>query len=141
MNRLKELLIRHEGIRNKPYRDTMGKLTIGVGRNLDDVGISPLEINFLLENDILKAQSQAAAAFHWFNYLTGARRDVIISMIFNLGVNRFKDFKKMIAALEKGQYATASEEMLKSKWASQVGDRAVELSEMMKLGTYRMNLP
>jgi lysozyme len=134
--RLKGLLIKHEGLKLKPYYDTVGKLTIGVGRNLDDVGISEHEAMVMLENDIGIAESKADQVFPWFRKLNPARKDVIISMIFNLGLSGFINFKKMIKSLEQLDYNQASIEMIDSLWAKQVGNRAVELSNMMKTGFY-----
>ena len=58
VKRLKDMLIRHEGLKLKPYLCTAGKLTIGVGRNIQDRGITYQEAMMLLENDIrlIKAQ-------------------------------------------------------------------------------------
>ena len=135
MTRLEDMLIRHEDLRLKPYRDTVGKLTIGVGRNLDDVGISEDEALLLLDSDIQKAK-QGAASFPWFPSLDEVRQDVVIDMIFNMGLTRFSGFKNMIAAIARQDYVAASEEMMKSTWATQVGQRSIELSAMMKTGSY-----
>ena len=133
--RLKGMLIRHEGLRLKPYRDSVGKLTIGVGRNLDDIGISEDEAFYLLENDIRRAEETAAecAALYGvvFESLPEDARLVLVNMAFNLGY-RIGGFKKMFAALKAGDYEEAAREMLDSRWARQVGERARELSEIMK---------
>lgn len=119
----------------KPYKDTEGKLTIGSGRNLDDVGISESEALMLLANDIRRCQVEANQ-FAWFKYLSPVRQDVILSMLFNLGITRFKGFKKLISALIRSDYKSAADEMLNSKWRVQVKDRAVELANMMELNKY-----
>lgn len=133
---LRDLLIRHEGMKLKPYLDCVGKLTIGAGRNLDDVGISQKEAEMLLENDIERSLALAESAFDWFYRLSPVRQDVILSMIFNLGIHGFLGFKKMIQAISIYDYELASREMLDSKWAGQVGKRAYELSEMMRTNEY-----
>ncbi len=133
---LREMLIRHEGLRLKPYKCTAGKLTIGIGRCLDDVGITEEEARILLENDIQRVAAAASQNFRWFSFLNCAREDVILSMIFNLGLDGFKKFKKLISALEVSNYDLAAEEMLNSKWAEQVGYRAVELAKIMEVGAY-----
>ena len=135
MTRLEDMLIRHEGLRLKPYKDSLGILTIGVGRNLDDVGISEDEALLLLDSDIQKAK-QGAASFTWFASLDEVRQDVVTDMIFNMGLTRFSGFKNMIAAIARQDYVAASEEMMKSTWAIQVGQRSIELSAMMKTGSY-----
>ena len=129
-----DLLIKHEGLRLKPYRDTVGKLTIGVGRNLDDVGITREEALYLLGNDIFRVKAGLYDAFLWSINLDAVRKDVVINMVFNLGLGRFKRFKRMIAAIERQDWDGAAKEMLDSKWAKQVGRRAIELAQMMKSG-------
>lgn len=130
---IEDMLIRHEGLRLKPYIDTVGKLSIGVGRNLDDVGISEAEALHLLRNDI-ETHTRELGRFPWFAGLNDTRRAVIIDMHFNLGATRFNGFSKMINALERGDYISAAGEMLNSRWAAQVGNRARELSTMMMRG-------
>lgn len=136
MNQLKKMLQRHEGLRLKPYLDTEGKLTIGYGRNLDDVGITSYEADAMLLHDISKAITQASMNFDWFTKVNEARRDVITSMVFNMGINRLLGFKNMLEAIEAGDFEKAAEEMINSKWFKQVGGRAIELSQMMKNGYY-----
>ncbi|UCE64516.1 MAG: glycoside hydrolase family protein [Nitrospirota bacterium] len=135
--KIREMLIRHEGLRRKPYRDTVGKLTIGVGRNLDDVGISREEALVLLNNDIAKVRRDVKRAFPWFESLNTDRRNVVLNMVFNLGLSRFRGFKKTIAAIKEKRWEDAAKEMLDSKWAKQVKGRAQELSKIMRTGTYK----
>ena len=123
----------HEGFRSFPYRDTVGKLTIGIGRNLDDVGITMSEAFFMLEHDIRKA-IKYLENFAWYLALDEVRQRVIVDMVFNLGANGFSKFKRTIQALKDQDYDKASEQMLKSLWARQVGTRAVRLAEMMRTG-------
>ena len=119
-----------EGYRRFMYLDTEGIPTIGYGRNLKTVGISPVEAEFLLRNDMQSALI-GAASFPWFDDLSELRKAVIVDMIFNLGLAGFKTFKKLIRALEKRDYPGVSFEMLCSKWTKQVGDRAVRLAYVM----------
>ena len=122
-----------EGTRLKPYRCTAGKLTIGVGRNLDDVGISMEEAEYLLMNDLKRAEKEAEK-FSVYKKLNQARKDVLIEMVFNLGFARLSGFKKMFAALEKGNYDEAANQMLDSNWHRQVGKRAERLAYFMRIG-------
>lgn len=131
---LMERLVLHEGLRLKPYRCTAGKLTIGVGRNLDDVGISEEEARILLENDVQRSHIACLHAFPWYAGLDGVRQGIILEMCFNLGLTRLKGFKKMLKAMELKNYALASQEMMTSLWAKQVGKRAERLSNLMKNG-------
>ena len=128
---LRDQLIQYEGVRLSPYRDTVGKLTIGVGRNLSDVGISHEEAMLLLDNDILRAQTAVIHALPWATHLDQARRDVLVNMAFNLGINGLLGFQHFLIALQAGNYPLAAKEMLASKWAVQVGQRALELATVV----------
>ncbi|NIO08743.1 MAG: glycoside hydrolase family protein [Deltaproteobacteria bacterium] len=136
MTRLQQMLIRHEGLRLKPYRDTVGKLTIGVGRNLDDVGITWEEAMILLNRDIANVRREVNKAFPWFSRLDAVRKNVVLNMVFNLGLPRFRQFKKAIAAIRARHWEEAAKQMLDSRWVRQVGRRARELASMMKSGKY-----
>ncbi len=135
MNRqlLRSLLKRHEGLRLKPYLDTVGKLTVGYGRNLEDVGISRDEANFMLDNDIDQVERQLETVDEYRD-LEPVRQTVIANMAFNLGFAGLMGFKKMWNAIDRRDWDRAAKEMLNSKWARQVGVRAVELSEIMRTG-------
>jgi len=132
------MLIRHEGLRLKPYRDAKRKLTIGVGRNLDDAGITRAEALMLLDNDIATVRRDVTRAFPWFPGLDPVRKDVVLDMVFNLGLSGFRRFEKTIAAIRAGDWENAAREMLSSRWASQVGKRATELAAMMERGKYEI---
>lgn len=129
------LLKMHEGFRSKPYQDTVGKLTIGYGRNLEDVGIEMAEAEVLLKNDVDRALKviHKCITKKTYSNLDLVRQTVLLNMAFNLGY-KLRGFKKMIAALKEGDYNTASVEMLDSKWAGQVKMRAKTLAKMMKTG-------
>lgn len=139
MSKLIEMLKRHEGVRSHAYRCTAGSWTIGVGRNIDQengMGLSDEEINFLLKNDIARCEAELSRSYAWFKTLEGARRDAIIDIFFNLGATRFRKFKKAISAMQDKDYGKASVEFLDSKWARQVGSRALELTDIIKAGSY-----
>ncbi len=130
-----ELLIKHEGLELKPYVCTSGKMTIGIGRNLNDRGITELEARFLATNDIQLSDNELTKAFPFYrNNLNEIRKMVLRNMHINLGMTRLLKFKKFLTNLENKNYLSASVEMLDSRWASQVGYRAVELSNLMKGG-------
>lgn len=130
----REQLIRHEGLKLLPYVDSVGKLTIGVGRNLTDRGLSYDEALILLSNDIIIAERNARTLCPTYANLSDARQQVLTNMSFNLGWSRLSKFVKMFAAIAAGDFALAAKEMLDSKWAKQVGGRADELAKMMKEG-------
>jgi len=121
-----------EGTRTRPYRDSVGKLTIGVGRNLDDVGLSLGEIAYLLENDIAQADKAARALVPKFDTLTEERKAVLVNMAFNLGHYRLSMFVKLLAAVREARWDYAADEMLDSTWAEQVGERAQRLAIEMR---------
>ena len=131
---LREQLMRHEGRNLKPYADTVGKLTIGYGRNLTDVGISEAEAQMLLDHDIQTAESELLNVFPWAGGLDAIRLRVLIDMTFNLGIAGLRTFKRFLAAVESGDYHTAAADMLESRWARQVGKRAQTLAWMMRDG-------
>ena len=129
------MLQRHEGLRLKPYKCTAGKLSIGYGRNLDDMGISEVEAMVMLRNDIEQCY-QELEMFSWFEDLDQVRQEALVDMLFNLGLPTFLEFKKTLKFVAEGKYSQAAEEMLRSKWANQVGDRAKELAYMVDTGCY-----
>ena len=134
LQRMLDLLVQHEGLRLKPYRCTAGKLTIGVGRNLEDVGISEEEAMTLLANDISRVIEDLVMSIPAFTQLNEIRRRVLIDMGFNLGIAGLMKFRLMLAAIEEGNYRKAADEMLDSRWARQVGQRATRLANMMATG-------
>jgi lysozyme len=134
MSKLVEQLIDHEGERLFPYTDTVGKLTIGVGRNLTDVGISKEESRLLLYNDIEKVVDGLDAALPWWDSLSEARQRVLADMAFNLGLKGLLGFKNTLALIQAGDYDEAADNMLLSKWATQVGRRAQTLAGLMRRG-------
>lgn len=131
---LREQLIRHEGLRLKPYTDTVGKLTIGIGRNLTDRGISREEAELLLDNDLASVVTALELAFSWWLSLDDVRQRVLADMAFNLGVGGLLKFKNTLAAVKEGRWDDAADGMLASRWAAQVGARASRLSRMMRTG-------
>lgn len=136
VDKLIKQLKKHEGIELKPYKCTSGKLTIGIGRNLEDVGISEHEAEYLLMND-LDTYMTAAKTYDWYAGLNDPRKAVIVSMLFNMGQTNFNKFLKMKQALDAGDYAEAAKQMLDSKWAKQVKGRADELAAQMETGKWQ----
>lgn len=133
-----EQICRHEGLRLKPYRDTVGKLTIGIGRNLDDRGITKEEAKLLFLNDIRHTMHALDIEMKWWTNLDPVRQGVMLNMAFNMGVGGLAKFHRMKTALRNKNYGKAAMEMLDSKWAKQVGPRATELAKQMESGNYRV---
>lgn len=161
MKTIEEQLILHEGLYLKPYICPAGYWTIGVGRNLEGVGlhrremiemlgddnhtrtevisllkdrgITKDEALVMLGNDIRIAERDLAT-FPWYANLDPIRRKVMIDMRFNLGPTRFRGFRRMIANLKAGSYSGAADEMIDSKWYHEVGNRSKRLVEMMRTG-------
>ena len=123
-----------EGWKNKPYRDTVGKLSGGCGRNLDDVGFRDSEIAFMLENDIDEVVAQLDKRLPWWRQMSDARQDVLANMCFNLGINKLLGFKNTLAFMQAGNYAAAADGMEHSMWFKQVGERAERLVKIMRNG-------
>lgn len=127
---------KHEGLRLKVYADPVGILTIGYGRNLEGKGISQQEAQLLLQHDLADAERDCRESFEWFDDLNGPRQTVLIEMCFNLGPTKLRGFGRTLKAMKEGRYADAASHMLQSKWAAQVKERAVLLSDVMRSGAY-----
>lgn len=129
---LKATLRLAEGERAKPYTDTLGVLTIGVGRNLSTNGLRKNEIEFMLDNDVTDVVLECGKLSCW-HALSDVRQRVLAEMCFQLGIGGLKAFKKMFAAIDEGNFADAADQMLDSQWANQTHSRAFRLSQMMRL--------
>lgn len=142
-------LRRDEGERLKAYKDTVGKWTIGVGRNLDDVGTAPLdrtvadvkakgitgdETSQMLAHDLDRVDGDLDKRLPWWRDLDPVRQRVLVNMCFNLGIGGLCGFVNTLAMIRTHRYTEASSNMLQSKWARQVGQRATRLSNMMRTG-------
>jgi lysozyme len=138
-SKLEAMLRLHEGVRQFPYRCTAGKMTIGVGFNLDDVGLFPEEIEFILRNRIRLVRTRLERELRFFGSLDEVRQSVLIDMAFNLGVASLLKFRQTLKHIEQGRYGAAAAEMLNSKWARQVKGRATTLSRMMESGEWPRN--
>lgn len=130
---LRQQLRIDEGVRRFPYTDTTGNLTVGIGRNLTDVGVRPDEMALMLDNDIKDAEFIARSLVPKFDDLTEVRKAVVCNMAFNMG-DRLVGFKNTLRAINEGRYEDASRGMLASLWARQVGSRAARLARQMREG-------
>ena len=124
-------LKRDEGFRHFPYECSAGKLTIGYGRNLAK-GISHAEAEILLLNDISDAEEDLKQVLPDAELLGETRYRALVNMVYNLGINRFIGFKKMLKAINDGDFDRAADEMLDSLWHNQVGQRAERLADLMR---------
>jgi lysozyme len=145
--KLREQLKKHEGVRRYVYDDASGKNiaegsfvrglpTVGVGRNLVDRGLSDDEIDFLLDHDINDALADASK-FAFFSKLDPVRKAAMAELVFNLGLTRLKEFKKFLGFMTEERWAHAAGELLNSKWARQVGERSITISEQIKKGEWQ----
>ena len=136
--KLLEMLKRHEGVESHVYRCSAGYETIGVGRNISKsgLGLSDDEVDYLLENDIVRVIKELSSEYPWFKNLDDVRKDAIIDIGFNLGATRLRGFKRALAAMEVADYKTASLEFLDSKWSRDVKGRSTELAYMIEMGEY-----
>lgn len=135
MTALRESIKRHEGLRLKPYVCTAGKLTIGFGRNLEDRGISEPEALQMLDADLAACVAELHRAIPGWQKHSPERQNVLVEMVYNLGMPRLLTFRKFLAALDQANYPQAAAEMLDSKWAQQVGQRAKTMAKQMETGT------
>ena len=138
MSKLIEQLKRHEGVRTHAYQCTANMTTVGVGRNIDEdggLGLSVDEIEFLLKNDIKRCK-QELITLPWFPEIDSVRQDALINLCFNLGITRLLGFKNALNAMSVGDYEKAAEEFLDSRWAVQVGNRALDVAHMILTGEY-----
>lgn len=123
----------HEGYRRYVYKCPAGVQTVAFGRNLEAVGISPEEAEYLLNNDIKRCVEQLER-YIWFTHQPRGVKDALINMCYNLGITRLLGFKRMIAALAVNDYRTAAIEALDSRWAEQVPERAKDIALMIRMG-------
>ncbi len=137
-DQLIETLKRHEGVRSKVYLCSAGYETIGVGRNIAEsgLGLSDDEIDYLLANDIKRVDPALAYAYPWYGDLDQVRKEAMINLSFNLGQTRLQKFVKALDHMASGSYDLAANEFMDSRWSEQVGQRAVEVTEMIRTGQY-----
>ena len=135
LTKLEDQLIEHEGMRLDMYTDSVGIATIGIGRNLEHVGLrTEAEARYLLRSDILSIRAEIERSIPWIADLNDTRQRCLMDMAFNLGVSGLMKFEKTLQHIADGRYEAAAQEMLRSRWADQVGQRAMTLSQMMATG-------
>ena len=137
--KLIKMLKKHEGVETHAYHCSENKVTIGVGRNVDKsggLGLSDDEVNYLLQNDIDRVSVELDSEYGWFDDLDDVRQDAMIDISFNLGQTRLRAFKKALAAMDEGDWGEAADQFMDSRWSAQVGNRAKELTEMIRTGEY-----
>lgn len=132
-------IINHEGMSPYAYTDTTGNITVGIGKNIDQksqLGLSTREMVFLLREDIRECVLELTP-YKWYASQTQARKDALVELCYNIGMPRLLKFKKMISALDNHNFKLASEELLNSKWKTQVGRRRSNaLANQIKNGVY-----
>lgn len=145
-SKLIEQLIDHESERLKPYLDCCGKywrdckcgvkgnLTLGIGRNLDSMGITVDESRYLVRNDIKRVSSELDKAIPWWSGLAEARQRVLADMCFNMGITKLLGFHDTLNYTKAGDYVSAARSMLSSLWAKQTGRRADDDAGLMERG-------
>ena len=130
---LKDRIRKHEGCRLEPYEDSLGVMTVGIGRNLRDVPFSMDEVELMFENDVRRAR-RGAEGLDFYAHLSEPRRGVIIEMVFQLGATGVSKFRMFRAACMRHDWETAAIEMMDSKWAHQTPERAKELADIFERG-------
>lgn len=137
IDEIAEQLRVHEGLICHAYKDHLGYWTIGYGRLIDERrggGITKEEAEMLLQNDIRNRIDRLNNAIPGFGSYPVCVQKALVNMAFQLGMDGLLNFKKMIAALENGDYVKAAEEGLDSRWAQQTPNRAKEVTDMIREG-------
>ena len=133
MQAVYDLIMAHEGLKLKPYKCSANKLTIGIGRNLEDNGITEEEARFMFENDLAKCIKDLHVVFpNQFQTFPEPIQKVLMDMRFQLGPGRFRGFKKMIRAVEQGDLQEMIVQMKNSQWYRQVPNRANDLIKLVQ---------
>lgn len=130
---LRSELKRDEGERLRLYKCSSGKFTIGIGRNIEDNGISKDESDLMFANDVARVEKEARTVFMRWDMFSDARQRAFLNMLF-MGLTRFRTFENMIDAAICGEWDRAADEALDSLWARQVGDRAKRVANMLRSG-------
>lgn len=116
LDKAKGVLVRDEGWRRMPYRCTAGKISIGVGRNLEDKGLNDIEVGFLLNNDLIEVLDDLQKIFSNFLFMSDERKLALISLRHQLGYGGFRSFKRMNKAISKDNWREAIKEFIDSKY-------------------------
>ena len=139
LEKLEKIILQHEGIEKHAYNDSLGFVTIGIGKCIDrrrGAGLTEDECLYLLRNDIERCKEQLSK-YTWFTKQDEVRKDAIIELVFNLGISGFLKFKNTINMLACKDYVSASKALLDSKWAKQVGpNRSNNIADRIRLGRY-----
>lgn len=135
--RLKADIKQNEGFRGLPYLDTQGKVTIGFGRNLTDNPLTEDEGWGLSMSYILAAYNDAHALVASWSLLNDARQNVLVELVYNIGLGKALGFKKMCAALDQQDYVEAANQLLDSQWRIDVGPtRSVKMAKQLETGEF-----
>ena len=126
----KELLIKHEGYRERMYKDSLGIITIGIGHNIQEKGLRPDEIDLIFENDLNEAEEAARKLVPNFENLSDTRKGVILDISFNLGETKFRKFVNTLKAIREERWEDAARGFEDSLWYRQVGNRAKTLMKL-----------
>lgn len=132
LERIKKTLVRHEGLVLDMYKCTAGCWTIGVGHNLESKGISEKVAHMMLIEDIEDAIIDLEKNISFFHEMPESVQEALVNLCFNLGISRLMQFKKTLAYLREKEWSKAADELLDSRYATQVKGRAVEVAEMIR---------
>jgi lysozyme len=125
---------RHEGFSSTVYLDSVGKRTIGYGWNLDSDPMYREAADVQMRCKLEDIEARLLSLYDWYPNLSQARKDVVLNMSYNLGVEGFGKFRQTIWYLANSRFEEAADEMLRSRWSDQVGNRAKYLANKMKVG-------
>lgn len=136
-DRCLEQILEDEGFKPYAYLDSEGYWTIGHGILIDERkggGITREESRYLASNRLAKARLDLGKSFPWYDNLDQVRRDALAMMAYQMGVEGVRKFRLMLKHMEEGDYGSAADEAMDSKWAEQTPARAYRVSQMIRNG-------
>lgn len=130
--KVKKRLIQEEGKKHFPYTCSANRLSIGVGRNIQDRGISDVTIDQMLDEDIDICVGELRQNISWFDNAPSGIQDVLIDLAFNMGVPKLMTFVKTLELLRTSQYDKAADELLRSRYAATLPERSGRNANMIR---------
>ncbi len=141
LDRLRAQLILHEDYRDRPYVDTVGQITVGIGHNISAQAIAPDIIERWYTEDVAEALKTCHALYPDFDVYDEVRQRVLLDLAFNLGITKLRKFYATNAAIRRGQWDLAAIHLQDSHWFSQVKTRGPRLVRMLRTGVDAADIP
>lgn len=132
LDKVKKRLIQEESMQLFPYKCSANKLTLGVGRNIEDRGISDVTAMQMLEEDIDLCVEELARNITWWEEAPDGIQEVLIDLCFNMGISRLMLFTKTLGYMGSGEMSKAADELLNSRYATMVPNRAKRNADIIR---------